>query len=231
MARHPDFSKHVDRALADLPMPLDGLSSVGEVLDVFRTARLNFLAGVALNDPSTSHEKLHWAMLLLRSRQAGDFAGAARAIRHYPTLGKLDLAYNDIPLTELIATLARKNIADQLRDLAQDPTIAEHKKIAKKDALRRKAAAWAPQRRTSKTFAILDSRGLPAVSPEAGAGLLRDHWMPSFTGSNTREEHLQICLPFIQEAPTDIEWTHRMDAGVRRFSATPGGDGGWCSRS
>jgi hypothetical protein len=182
-----------------------------------------------LADPSTTHEKVHWAILLLRARQAGDKAAVDRAIRRFPSLGGLSLEHSDTPLTDLIAELSRRSIADQLRDLAADPNIAEMKKIAKREALRRKAAAWAPLRRTAKTLAIIGPNGLPAPSSAEGASLLRAHWLPSFSGAEIDVTTMHFFRQHIQHSPEDIDWhmdyvTFRELLHSRHDSA-PGPDG------
>jgi hypothetical protein len=215
--------------LNDLDVALRGLRDIDSVADVFTTALHNFMAGNATEDPHTTHEKLHWAILLLRARMACDGNACARALRRFPSLRELPLHVNDDALTDLIANLARKSISEQLREIAADPSISEMKKLAKKEALRRRAAAWSPLRRTAKTMTILDSHGLPAATPQDGAELLRKHWRRSFTGSSTSYAPMQFFTAYIQQAPEDISWHMPFDDFIKLLmsmsDSAPGPDG------
>jgi hypothetical protein len=206
MTKHPHFQQHVDTAISDADAPLDGLTAVALVYDIFAAASRNMLEGNAAEDPTTAHEKLHWAILFLRARQAGDRKAYDRALRHFPSLHDLPLTQDDTALTDLIATLARKSITDQLKEIAEDPNINEMKKLARKEGLRRKAAAWATTRRTSKALAILDSTGLPAASPHEGTRLLRQHWGPVFKSKPHSVSEMSFYDAYIQKAPSDIDW-------------------------
>jgi endonuclease/exonuclease/phosphatase family metal-dependent hydrolase len=229
MARHPAFIDNLVVALRDLGSALEGLADVSTMRDVFAAAVTNFMAGTATADPTTTHEQTHWAIVLLRARQAGDTAACARAMRHYPSLRELPLQDDDTALTTLIADLARKSIAEQLRDISADPLISEMKKVAKKETLRRKAAAWAPLRRTSKTMAIIDIHGAPSTSPSAGVELLKKHWKPTFAGTSIDESPMLFFAPYIQAAPDDIAWEVTYDEFDNLLMAmgdsAPGPDG------
>jgi hypothetical protein len=229
MARHPTFKQHLLRAIRDHGSYLDGLASVQDVVDIYRAASANFASGTAAVDPTLSHDKMHWAIMLLRGRRTGDGIAISKAFRHYPSLKELNLAADDGPLTALIATLARTSIADQIREINECTTMAEVRKIAKKETLRRRAAAWAPRRRTAKALAILDPQGLPAASFSEGARLLRDFWTPAFTGRDTDLAIFDSFAAFVQEAPEDITW--EIDFGdfqqilMQMGDSAPGPDG------
>jgi endonuclease/exonuclease/phosphatase family metal-dependent hydrolase len=229
ITRLPNFCRHIDTAILDSLAPLDGLNAITVVRDIFATATKNILSGHATDDPSTTYEKLHWAILLLRARQGDSRHAESRALARYPSLRMLSLDHDDSALTDLIASLARKSITDQMSEIAADPHTTEMKKISKKEAIRRKAAAWAPSRRTAKTLAILNDQGLPAASSEAGADLLRTYWTATFTAKPADASDFRFLDQHIQAAPNDIVWHMDFEAFEDMLMAmddsAPGPDG------
>jgi hypothetical protein len=102
--------------------------------------------------------------------------------------------------------LAKKSIDDTLQEIQADQLTSEWKKVAKKEALRRRAAVWAPRRKTLRNMVILNAEGLPAEDSAAAAAILHQHWKPTFTAKPIDQEACDTILHHTVTVPCDITW-------------------------
>ena len=128
-------------------------------------------------------------------------------------------------ITELSCT----NIDDMRMELEADSSIAEWKKVGKREALRRRASAWSSSRRRTSTFAILDCKGAPAISAAHSTQLLADHWGSVFAATPCSKVAQDQLLRHVVLAPEDINWRLPREDFItiaeRCSDSTPGPDG------
>ncbi len=84
--------------------------------------------GVATADPASTHNQLHWAVVLWRGVRGHDKRATQRALRAYPRLSQYfdagTLSLNP-SFAGFITDLANTDIKDQLAAIEKDPLRAE----------------------------------------------------------------------------------------------------------
>jgi hypothetical protein len=231
---HPQFEEYFRTALLDGNTELDALNSMDDFRDALYTAMQNIQDKTALVDPTLAHERLHWHLCFLRASLVNHRPGIDRAIRRCTSLAELRQQdhhqhLHDPRLHSRITELANKSIDDALQEIQADQLTSEWKKVAKKEALRRRAAVWAPRRKTLRNMVILKGDGLPAEDSAAAAALLHQHWKPTFTAKQIDKDACDILLSHTMTVPDDITW--RLDSNsfsvmlLLTPNSAPGPDG------
>jgi hypothetical protein len=230
---HPDFKEHTRLALIDLGLEYRGLEDIHMLKEVLHTAAAAIKAGEAIDDPQCPHQRLHWALLLLRGFRSRDARACRRACRAFPGLSDFfDSAPFELRMDSFLPflqTLAQTQLAEMTRALEADARMTEWKRIGKRDALRRRAAVWATRRRSASTFAILDSQGIPAPDYAAAAQLLQNHWRTVFAAPLVQQTSQDEVLGFVVEAPDVFDWSFDQSTFKAVLStlcdSSPGPDG------
>jgi endonuclease/exonuclease/phosphatase family metal-dependent hydrolase len=229
---HFEYEAHTHTALLDSGINNNGIASLNDVVDILHAAARNIMRTTATCDPKSIHIQLHWATVLLRGHRSGDRAACGRAINAYPSLAK-HISANRLILHEsfheLLAELTMKDTSDMLDSINADPEQAAWRKVGVREALRRRAAAWAPKRKITSAFAVLDASGTAAADHQQAARLLRQHWQPAFDPPSTTEQAQKALLEYSAAAPSGFDWTFSdddFDNALFHFrDSAPGPDG------
>jgi endonuclease/exonuclease/phosphatase family metal-dependent hydrolase len=229
---HPNYEEYTHLAFIDANFRDNDTVAIHDLVDILHFAARNIMREKAVQDPQSAHIKLHWATVLLRGHRAGDRSACQRAIDAYPSL--IDCISTDFHTLhdnfhQLLTDLTNQDTQAMIDSMNADTERAAWKKLGVREALRRRAAAWAPQKRTTSAFAVLDAQGRAAADHEQAARLLRDHWQPAFKPPNTfRQAQLEL-LQYSAEAPVDFDWDisdEDIDNAIFHYhDSAPGPDG------
>jgi endonuclease/exonuclease/phosphatase family metal-dependent hydrolase len=232
--KHPEFMVTSRDLLDTCPLPSSGIAGISVLREVLHaTAKVVLDIGGA-EGASTTPQMLYWSLMAMRGARDGRPGLISRAFGAYPKL--LEWCRTLPPTVALyaelhnhITELSRTNIDDMRAELESDPSIAEWKKIGKRESLRRRATAWATSRRRTSTFTILDSRGAPATSTEHSTQLLAEHWGAVFDATPCSRVAQQHILQHVVPAPDDINWRlsreQFIEIAERCSDSAPGPDG------
>jgi hypothetical protein len=229
---HPHFKDLTTQfleGLSDMPGGLAGLSEIKEVLHITAKA---VQQGEATKDPEALHLRLHWALLLARSSRSRNLEACRKAIGAFPSLrplfceasGELSPAFHDF-----VSDLARNTIDEQIASLEHDTERAEWRKLGQREALKRRAAAWAPRRRLISSFSIVAPDMQAASDQQHAAILLKQHWQPVFSAPLVNDGDIDAILEHSVEAPPDFDWEIREEDFAHVLNhlkdSAPGPDG------
>jgi hypothetical protein len=155
-----------------------------------------------------------------------------RAVNAYPSLsGHLssDLITILDSFHDHLSELAVADTKAMLDSMRNDTERAAWRKLGLREALRRRAAAWAPKRRSTSAFAVLDETGTAAAEHADAARLLQRHWQPTFSPPATHVQAQDDLLRYSATAPSEFIWditSDDFDDALFHFhDSAPGPDG------
>jgi endonuclease/exonuclease/phosphatase family metal-dependent hydrolase len=232
--KHPEFMATTRDMLDTCALPASGIQSLTILREVLQASDMAIKNLGGAEGASTTPQKLYWALMAMRGGRDGKAAPISRAIGAYPKLLEWcspspASITNPTALHNHITELSSTNIEHMRNELEADPSIAEWKKIGRREALRRRATAWASTRRRTSTFSILDPEGAPATSASHATQLLTNHWGPVFTAKRCYRLAQAKLLQFVVAAPDDINWRLPRNEFIaiaeRCTDSAPGPDG------
>jgi hypothetical protein len=229
---HPDFEDYTHLAFIDAGFKDTDTVSIHDLVDIMHAAARNIMRKKAINDPQSIHIQLYWATVLLRSHRTGDQTACRRAIDSYPSLANHisnDCRSMHDTFHTLLTELTNKDTQEMIDSMNADAERAAWRKLGTREAIRRRAAAWAPRKRTTSAFAVLDPQGKAAADHDQAARLLQQHWQPAFDPPTTQHQAQLDLLQYSAEAPADFDWNitdDDIDNAIFHFNdSAPGPDG------
>jgi endonuclease/exonuclease/phosphatase family metal-dependent hydrolase len=232
---HPDFPAMTQDVLKDAGISSDiggGMALLADIKNVLHTAARRLMNKQAVVDPASAHEQLHWALVLLRGARSGDRRACQRAVRAYPSLRQFlgnGMAFMNDPFFPFLTNLIHMDTKALLDSMARDPLTAEWKQVGAKEALRRRASAWADRRRTTSNIAVLRQDGSSTADIEEATTLMKNYWQPIFQAPITFPHDQDTILEFSATAPPDFDWDltdDNIDFVLHNFrDSAPGPDG------
>ena len=232
--KHPEFMATSRDLLDDCPLPRSGLAGLSVLREVLHATAKVILDIGGAEGASTTSQKLYWTLMAMRGGRDGRHGLVSRALGAYPKLLEWCCPFPAAVvfvegLHNHITELSSMNIDDMRAELEGDPSIAEWKKVGKRESLRRRASAWASSRRRTSTFTILDRDGAPATSTAHSTQLLAEHWGEVFAATPCCRVAQQRILQHVVLAPEDINWRLSRDQFIevaeRCSDSAPGPDG------
>jgi endonuclease/exonuclease/phosphatase family metal-dependent hydrolase len=232
--KHPEFTATTRDMLDTCTLPASGIQSLSILREVLQASDMAIKNLGEAEGASTTPQKLYWALMAMRGGRDGKPALISRAVGAYPKLlewcsPRPAAITHHTDLHNHITLLSSSNIEQMRNELEADPSIAEWKKIGRREALRRRATAWASSRRRTSTFTILDQGEAPATSAGHASQLLANHWGAVFTAKRCFKIAQEKLLQFVVAAPDDIDWRLPREEFIaiaqRCTDSAPGPDG------
>jgi exonuclease III len=232
--RHPEFTATTRDLLDTCVLPDSGLASLGVLREVLQATAMAVKALGGAEGASTIPQKLYWSILAMRGGRDRVHAWVSRAVDAYPKLLEWCSPFpasvtHPHELHSHITELSNNNLDLMRAELEGDTSIAEWKKIGKREALRRRASAWTTTRRRTSTFTILDMAGAPATSVTHATDLLAGHWGAVFAAKACNKRVQASLLEYVVPAPDDIDWRLPREDFIaiaeRCSDSAPGPDG------